>query len=120
MENLENDYSSKEEAKQLKKMQMYQKLVLFTLFKFKWSIIVIFAATIVLGMIARYVQFHNSPRKYEGSITLFYTPRTSEEVKTLSINHILGIFPASRFISSLSKKCSFRKNSEPCSNSVLK
>ena len=92
MDNLANEFSSKEEAKQLQKMQMYQKLVIFTLLKFKWSIIAVFAATLVLGVIARYVQFHNSPSKHEGSITLFYTPRASEEVKTLSINHVLGIF----------------------------
>ncbi|MBR2723130.1 MAG: hypothetical protein IKB77_02260, partial [Lentisphaeria bacterium] len=92
MDSFENDYSSKEEIRQLKKMQVYQKLVLFTLLKFKWSIIAVFAATLVFGVIARYVQFHNSPSKYEGAITLFYTPRASEEVKTLSINHVLGIF----------------------------
>ena len=92
MDSLENNYSSKEETRQLQKMQLYQKLVLFTLLKFKWSIIAVFAVTIIVGVIARYVQFHNSPGKYEGSITLFYTPRASEEVKTLSINHVLGIF----------------------------
>ena len=92
MDSLENNYSSKEETRQLQKMQLYQKLVLFTLLKFKWSIIAVFAVTIIVGVIARYVQFHKSPGKYEGSITLFYTPRASEEVKTLSINHVLGIF----------------------------
>ena len=104
MDSLENDYSSKEETRQLKKMQMYQKLVLFTLLKFKWSIAAVFAAAIVLGMIARYVQFYNSPGKYEGSITLFYTPRASEEVKTLSINHVLGIFSRQQVFQQLIKE----------------
>lgn len=91
MDNLP-EYSTQEETKQMQKMQLYQKLVIFTLLKFKWSILLIFAAMMVFGAIARYVQFSRSPYKYEAGVTLFYTPRASEEVKTLSINHVLGIF----------------------------
>ena len=91
MDNLP-DYSVQEETKQMQKLQMYQKLVFHTLFKFKWSILLIFAIVLVVGVIARYIQFSRSPYKYEASVTLFYTPRSSEEVKTLSINHVLDIF----------------------------
>ena len=35
METLNNDFNVQEETKQMKKLQMYQKLVLFTLLKFK-------------------------------------------------------------------------------------
>ena len=91
MENLP-DYSVQEETKQMQKLQMYQKLVIFTLLKFKWSVLCIFAAVLLLCLVTRYIQFQNSPFKYEGSVTLFYTPRASEEVKTLSINHVLGLF----------------------------
>ena len=86
------DYSVQEETRQMQKMQMYQKLVIHTLLKYKWSILLIFAVVLVLGLVARYVQFNRSPYKYEGSVTLFYTPRPSEEVKPLSINLVLGIF----------------------------
>ena len=91
MDNLP-EYSTQEETQQMQKLQMYQKLVIFTLLKYKWSILLIFAAMLVFGAIARQVQFSRSPYKYEAGITLFYTPRASEEVKTLSINHVLGIF----------------------------
>ena len=91
MDNLP-DYSVQEETRQLQKMQFYQKLVLFTLFRYKWSIMLVFAVVLLLGALARYVQFNRSPYRFESSITLFYTPRASEEVKPLSINHILGIF----------------------------
>ena len=91
MDNLP-DYSVQEETKQMQQLQMYQKLVLHTLFKYKWSILLLFAAVLILGVIARYVQFSRSPYKYEASVTLFYTPRPSEEVKPLSINLVLGIF----------------------------
>ena len=91
MENLP-DYSVQEETRQMQKLQMYQKLVIYTLLKFKWSILLIFAVVLILGALVRYVQFSRSPFKHEASITLFYTPRASEEVKTLSINHVLGIF----------------------------
>ena len=91
MDNLP-DYSVQEETKQMQKLQMYQKLVFHCLLKFRWSILLIFAVVFILGVIARYVQFNRSPYKYEASVTLFYTPRASEEVKTLSINHVLGIF----------------------------
>ncbi len=92
MDDLDSKLNVEEETKQMKTLQLYQKLVLWTLLKFKWSIIIIFVATVVAAVIARYVQFSKSSRKYEGTITLFYTPRASEEVKTLSLNHILGIF----------------------------
>ena len=92
MDTLNNDLSVQEETKQMQKMQMYQKLVFFTLLKFKWSIIAVFILTVIAGVCFRYVQFKRSPYKYEGSVTLFYTPRASEEVKNLSINHVLGIF----------------------------
>ena len=91
MDNLP-EYSTQEETQQMQKLQMYQKLVIFTLLKYKWSILLIFAAMLVFGAIARQVQFSRSPYKYEAGVTLFYTPRASEEVKTLSINHVLGIF----------------------------
>ncbi|MBE6366552.1 MAG: hypothetical protein E7052_01415 [Lentisphaerae bacterium] len=92
MDSLDNELSAQAETRQLQKMQMYQKLVIFTLLKFKKSIIIVFAATILVGVLARYVQFKNSLYKHEGSVTLFYTPRASEEVKPLSINHVLGVF----------------------------
>ena len=91
MDNLP-DYSSQEETRQMQKLQMYQKLVIYTLLRFKWSILAVFGIVLVLGVIARYVQFSRSPYKYEAAVTLFYTPRASAEVKTLSINHVLGIF----------------------------
>lgn len=91
MDNLP-DYSVQEETRQMQILQMYQRLVFHTLLKFKWSIMLIFAVMLLLGVVARYVQFSRSPYKHEASVTLFYTPRASEEVKTLSINHVLGIF----------------------------
>ncbi len=91
MDNLP-DYSVQEETKQMQKLQMYQKLVIYTLLRFKWSILLVFGAVLILGFIARSIQFSRSPNKHEASVTLFYTPRASEEVKTLSINHVLGIF----------------------------
>ena len=92
MDTLDNDLSVQEETRQMKKLQMYQKLVFFTIFKFKWSIMLVFLATLIIGCICRYIQFKNSFRKYEGSVTLFYTPRPSEEVKPLNLNHVLGVF----------------------------
>ena len=92
MDNLDNDFNVQEETRQMKKLQMYQKLVLFTLFKFKWSIIAIFLVTVLLAGVCRYLYFKKSPHKFEGSVTLFYTPRASEEVKPLSLNHVLGVF----------------------------
>ena len=91
MENLP-DYTVQEETRQMQKLQMYQKLVIFTLLKFKWSILLVFGVTLILGVAFRYVKFNRSPYKFEGGCTLFYTPRACEEVKTLSINHVLGIF----------------------------
>ena len=92
MDTLDKDFSVQEETRQMQKLQMYQKLVLFTMFKYKWSILLVFVAAVILGVICRYVQFKKSPHKYEGSVTLFYTPRASEEVKPLSLNHVLGVF----------------------------
>lgn len=91
MENLP-DYTVQEETRQMQKLQMYQKLVIFTLLKFKWSILLVFLTALILGFFFRYVKFSRSPYKYEGGCTLFYTPRACEEVKILSINHVLGIF----------------------------
>ncbi|MBR1965596.1 MAG: hypothetical protein IKA22_03215 [Lentisphaeria bacterium] len=92
MDSLDNELTTQAEARQMQKLQMYQKLVIFTILKFKWSIIAIFIVSIVFGVFCRYVQFKRSHKKFEGSVTLFYTPRASEEVKPLSINHVLGVF----------------------------
>ena len=92
MDSLDNELNTQAEIKQMQKLQMYQKLVIFTILKFKWSIIAVFLLTIIAGFCFRYVQFKKSHHRYEGSITLFYTPRASEEVKPLSINHVLGVF----------------------------
>ena len=92
MDTLDNELTAKAETRQMQKLQMYQKLVIFTLFKYKWSIIAIFILTVIAGVVLRHVTFKNSYRKYEGSVTLFYTPRASEEVKPLSINHVIGVF----------------------------
>jgi hypothetical protein len=92
MDSLDNELNVQAETRQMQKLQMYQKLVLYTLLKFKWSIIIVFVLTIIAGVMFRYFHFKNSHHKYEGSVTLFYTPRASEEVKPLSINHVLGVF----------------------------
>ncbi len=92
MDTLDKDFSVQEETRQMQKLQMYQKLALFTLFKYKWSILLVFVVTLITGVICRAVQFKKSPHKHEGSVTLFYTPRASEEVKPLSLNHVLGVF----------------------------
>ena len=92
MDTLDNELNVQAETRQMQKLQMYQKLVIFTLLKFKWSIIIIFLLTVVAGVVFRYFHFKNSHHKYEGSVTLFYTPRASEEVKPLSINHVMGVF----------------------------
>ena len=42
MDTLDNEFNVQEETKQMKKLQMYQKLVFFTLFKYKWSILLVF------------------------------------------------------------------------------
>ena len=81
MDTLDNDYSLQEETKQMKTLQMYQKLVLYTAYKYKISIILIFLSIIILGCVGRYFQFKRSSHKFEGHVTLFYTPRASEEVK---------------------------------------
>ena len=92
MDSLDNELTTQAETRQMQKLQMYQKLVMFTALKYKWSIIAVFVLTLIAGVCFRYIQFSNSSHKYEGSITLFYTPRASEEVKPLSINHVLGVF----------------------------
>ena len=92
MDTLDNELNVQAETRQMQTLQLYQKLVLFTLLKFKWSIIAVFVLTIVAGVICRYIQFKYSHHKHEGSVTLFYTPRASEEVKPLSINHVMGVF----------------------------
>ncbi len=92
MESLDNELNVQAETRQMQKLQMYQKLVLFTVLKFKWSIIAVFLITLVAGVVFRYIQFKHAHHKYEGNVTLFYTPRASEEVKPLSINHVLGVF----------------------------
>ena len=89
---LDNELNVQAETRQMQKLQMYQKLVLYTLLKFKWSIIGVFVLTIMAGVVFRYFHFKKSHHKYEGSVTLFYTPRASEEVKPLSMNHVLGVF----------------------------
>ena len=92
MDTMNSDYNVQEETRQMKKLQMYQKLVIFILLKFKWSILLVFALTVIFGCALRYVQFKRSYKKFEGGVTLFYTPRASEEVKPLSLNHVLGVF----------------------------
>ncbi|MBO7152861.1 MAG: hypothetical protein J6W67_03555 [Lentisphaeria bacterium] len=92
MDSLDNELTTQAETRQMQKLQMYQKLVIFTALKYKWSIIAVFVLTLIAGVCFRYIQFSNSQHKFEGSITLFYTPRASEEVKPLSINHVLGVF----------------------------
>ena len=92
MDGFDNELSSQAEVRQMQKLQLYQKLVIFTILKFKWSIIAIFIFTVIAGVCGRYAQFKRSYRKYSGNVTLFYTPRASEEVKPLSINHVLGVF----------------------------
>ncbi|MBQ9087812.1 MAG: hypothetical protein IJY46_03435 [Lentisphaeria bacterium] len=89
---LDNELNVQAETRQMQKLQMYQKLVIYTLLKFKWSIIGVFVLTIMAGVVFRYFHFKKSHHKYEGSVTLFYTPRASEEVKPLSMNHVLGVF----------------------------
>ena len=92
MDSLDNELNVQAETRQMQQLQMYQKLVLYTLLKFKLSIIIVFVLTIIAGVMFRYFHFKNSHHKYEGSVTLFYTPRASEEVKPLSINHVMGVF----------------------------
>ena len=60
MDSLDNEFNVQVETKQMQKLQMYQKLVLFTILKFKWSIIAVFLATVLLGICCRYVQFKRS------------------------------------------------------------
>ncbi|MBO7741460.1 MAG: hypothetical protein J6S21_02800, partial [Victivallales bacterium] len=92
METLDNELNVHEETRQMKVLQMYQKLVIFTLLKYKWSIMLVFLLAVLCCGILRHFQYKGSLHKHEGSVTLFYTPRASEEVKPLSLNHVLGIF----------------------------
>ena len=50
MDSLDNEFNIQAETKQMQKLQMYQKLVLFTVLKFKWSIIAVFLATVFFGI----------------------------------------------------------------------
>ena len=104
MDTLDNDYSLQEETKQMKTLQMYQKLVLYTAYKYKISIILIFLSIIILGCVGRYFQFKRSSNKFEGHVTLFYTPRASEEVKPLSLNHVINVFNRQQLFSQLIKE----------------
>ena len=104
MDNLENDFNVQAEARQMQKLQMYQKLTFFTILKYKWSILFVFLLTLVLGVGFRYIQFRNSAHKYEGTVTLFYTPRPSEEVKPLSLNHVLNVFSRQQIFQQLVKE----------------
>ena len=92
MDSLDNELNVQAETRQMQQLQLYQKLVLFTLLKFKWSILAVFLLTLFAAAAFRYITFSYSFRKFEGGVTLFYTPRASEEVKPLSINHVLGVF----------------------------
>ncbi len=116
MDTLDNELSVQAETRQMQKLQMYQKLVLFTLFKFKWSILAVFALIIVAGVVLRAIQFKYSSRKFEGAVTLFYTPRASEEVKPLSINHVLGVFARQQIFHQLVEELHLTKKQQ----SVLK
>ena len=53
MDQLDTNLSVQEETKQMKKLQLYQKLVLFTLLKYRFSILMIFIAIVGLGVIGR-------------------------------------------------------------------
>ena len=109
MDSLDNELNVQAETRQMQKLQMYQKLVLYTLLKFKWSIIIVFVLTIIAGVMFRYFHFKNSHHKYEGSVTLFYTPRASEEVKPLSINHVLGVFSRQQIFHQLIEELQLNK-----------
>ena len=91
MEQLPEYMNGMGDDRQMKILQMYQKQVCFILLKFKYSILAVFLVTLVAGMAVRYLSFKLSPYKYEGTVTLFYTPRASEEVKPLSINQVLAM-----------------------------
>jgi hypothetical protein len=58
----------------------------------------------MFGIVARYFQFKRSSHKFEGHVTLFYTPRASEEVKPLSLNHVIGVFNRQKLFSQLIKE----------------
>ena len=92
MDTLDGELNVQAETRQMKTLQLYQKLVFFVLLKLKWSILAVFVLTLIAAAAVRAVQYTRSPHKHEGSVTLFYTPRASEEVKPLSMNHVLGLF----------------------------
>ena len=104
MDSLENDLSLQAETRQMQKLQMYQKLVFYTLLKYKWIIIAVFFLMIFVGVVFRFFHFQGSLKKFQGSVTLFYTPRASEEVKPLSMNHVLGVFSRQQIFHQLVKE----------------
>ena len=104
MDSLENDLSLQAETRQMQKLQMYQKLVFYTLLKYKWIIIAAFVSMIFVGVVFRFYHFRGSLKKFQGSVTLFYTPRASEEVKPLSMNHVLGVFSRQQIFHQLVKE----------------
>ena len=104
MDTLDNELSAQAENRQMQKLQLYQKLVIFTLLKFKWYIIAVFIIAVIAGVVLRYIQFQRAHHKFEGSVTLFYTPRASEEVKPLSMNHVLGVFGRQQIFHQLIKE----------------
>ena len=104
MDSLENDLSLQAETRQMQKLQMYQKLVFYTLLKYKWIIIAAFVSMIFVGVVFRFFHFQGSLKKFQGSVTLFYTPRASEEVKPLSMNHVLGVFSRQQIFHQLVKE----------------
>ena len=104
MDSLENDLSLQAETRQMQKLQMYQKLVFYTLLKYKWIIIAVFFLMIFTGVVFRFFHFRSSLKKFQGSVTLFYTPRASEEVKPLSMNHVLGVFSRQQIFHQLVKE----------------
>ena len=112
MDSLDNELNVQAETRQMQKMQMYQKLVLYTLLNFKLSIIIVFVLTVIAGVGFRYFQFKKSHHKYEGSVTLFYTPRASEEVKPLSINHVMGLFSRQQIFHQLIEEMHLNKKQQ--------
>ena len=60
MDSLENDLSLQAETRQMQKLQMYQKLVFYTLLKYKWIIIAAFFLMIFTGVVFRFFHFRSS------------------------------------------------------------
>ena len=50
MDSLDNELNVQAETRQMQKLQMYQKLVFYTLLKFRRSIIIIFILTLIAGV----------------------------------------------------------------------